>query len=276
MKPSILQNHTIFTTSTLGDAERYRFGFNGKENITEVSGWQDYGERFYNTNLARFFSPDPIIVYQQKYPELSTYQFASNTPIMAVDLDGLEAEIRIWNMDNATYTTIQVPKENQIGEGILNFYYRTNNKGVYKLYKVEYNETLSEWWNNSGASKAWNVLVSDNWGIHFWGSSDGSNSPGRKTTADKIIGEFDFAAFMEIVSLHTQANKTKSQNSIAKEPLESSVKATTTAIKENNKYTPQEQPQKSKETLLNEDTTYYTNHCCPVKIIQNSINHCYY
>jgi RHS repeat-associated protein len=75
----------------LGD---YRFGFNGKENDNEVLGkgrWQDYGERMYRPDLARFFSPDPIIIYQRKYPELSSYQFASNRPIVAIDLDGLEA-----------------------------------------------------------------------------------------------------------------------------------------------------------------------------------------
>src|SRR5690606_14494021 len=40
--------------------------------------------------LNRFISPDPLIVYGKKYPELSTYQFASNSPIMGIDLDGLE------------------------------------------------------------------------------------------------------------------------------------------------------------------------------------------
>jgi RHS repeat-associated protein len=76
------------------NAQNYRFGFNGKENDNEIIGtgrWQDYGERMYRTDLGRFFSPDPIIVYGKKYPELSTYQFASNTPIQAIDLDGLEA-----------------------------------------------------------------------------------------------------------------------------------------------------------------------------------------
>jgi hypothetical protein len=37
--------------------------------------------------LCRFLSVDPLA---PKYPELTTYQFASNTPIMAIDLDGLE------------------------------------------------------------------------------------------------------------------------------------------------------------------------------------------
>jgi len=36
---------------------------------------------------VKFLSVDP---YTRKYPELSTYQFASNTPMQAIDLDGLE------------------------------------------------------------------------------------------------------------------------------------------------------------------------------------------
>ena len=44
--------------------------------------------RLYNPSLSRFLSVDPI---SKKYPELTPYQFASNTPIQAVDLDGLEA-----------------------------------------------------------------------------------------------------------------------------------------------------------------------------------------
>jgi uncharacterized protein RhaS with RHS repeats len=37
---------------------------------------------------TRFLSVDPI---GREYPELTPYKFASNTPIMAIDLDGLEA-----------------------------------------------------------------------------------------------------------------------------------------------------------------------------------------
>ncbi len=67
-------------------ASIYRYGFNGKENDLE-DGWQDYGLRTYNPALARFFSVDPLI---KKYPELTPYQFASNSPIMFIDIDGLE------------------------------------------------------------------------------------------------------------------------------------------------------------------------------------------
>ena len=67
----------------------YRFGFNGKEDDADFgSGIQDYGMRMYDRKVARFFNVDPLT---KKYPELTPYQFASNTPIQAIDLDGLEA-----------------------------------------------------------------------------------------------------------------------------------------------------------------------------------------
>jgi RHS repeat-associated protein len=69
----------------------YRFGFNGKEN---EQGWgnqttQDYGFRFYNANIARFLSVDPLAA---AYPWYTPYQFAGNMPVWATDLDGLEPD----------------------------------------------------------------------------------------------------------------------------------------------------------------------------------------
>jgi len=67
-------------------SEKYRYGFNGKENDTD---WdvQDYGFRIYKPELGKFLSVDPLT---QSYPELTPYQFASNNPILNIDLDGLE------------------------------------------------------------------------------------------------------------------------------------------------------------------------------------------
>ncbi len=72
-------------------AQPSRFGFNGKENDHDVKGFgnqQDYGMRIYDTRIGKFLSVDPLI---KEYPELTPYQYASNTPIQAIDLDGLEA-----------------------------------------------------------------------------------------------------------------------------------------------------------------------------------------
>ena len=66
----------------------YRYGFNGKENDNDIeNGAQDYGMRIYDGRLGRFLSVDPLT---KKYPYYSPYQFAGNSPIKFVDLDGLE------------------------------------------------------------------------------------------------------------------------------------------------------------------------------------------
>ena len=76
----------------------YRYGFNGKEK--DPSGeWgsqaiYDYGFRIYNPGLGKFLSVDPLA---PKYPMLTCYQFASNSPIANIDLDGLERVYYTWN-----------------------------------------------------------------------------------------------------------------------------------------------------------------------------------
>jgi RHS repeat-associated protein len=86
----------------------YRYGFNGKENDKETvgtgDGTQDYGMRIYNPALGKFLSVDPLT---REYPELTPYQFASNTPIQAVDLDGLEA-VKVDIAARATFLIVSV------------------------------------------------------------------------------------------------------------------------------------------------------------------------
>ncbi len=87
--------------------ENYRWGFNGKETDNETN-WQDYGFRIYYPGLAKFLSVDPLT---QKFPWLTPFQFAANTPIMAIDVDGKEAEIVILGKTangNATRTVFKI------------------------------------------------------------------------------------------------------------------------------------------------------------------------
>ena len=68
----------------------YRYGYNGKEkdNNGELGLTSyDYGFRIYNPGIARFLSEDPL---KSHYPMLTPYQFASNSPIQNIDIDGLE------------------------------------------------------------------------------------------------------------------------------------------------------------------------------------------
>jgi hypothetical protein len=62
--------------------------------------------------VLRFLSPDPI---SNKYPELTPYQFASNTPIQAVDLDGKEAFYvhGTWS-EPSTYSKMSIATINTI------------------------------------------------------------------------------------------------------------------------------------------------------------------
>jgi RHS repeat-associated protein len=64
----------------------YRYDFNGKESDIEAD-LQDYGMRIYNPRLGKFLSVDPLM---KKYAMLAPYQFAGNSPVHAVDLDGME------------------------------------------------------------------------------------------------------------------------------------------------------------------------------------------
>ena len=70
----------------------YKYGFNSKESDDETYGdgnVYDYGFRIYNPRLGKFLSFDPLA---DKFPMLTPFQFASNNPIINVDLDGREGE----------------------------------------------------------------------------------------------------------------------------------------------------------------------------------------
>ena len=80
-----------FVSTTFNKSD-YRFGFNGKE-ADRKGEWgsgvhYDYGFRIYDPGIGKFLSVDPLT---SSYPMLTPYQFASNSPIANIDLDGLES-----------------------------------------------------------------------------------------------------------------------------------------------------------------------------------------
>jgi RHS repeat-associated protein len=87
-------------------AGSYRYGFNGKENDNDVKGLgnqQDYGMRIYDARVGRFLSVDPL---SKSYPWYTPYQFAGNTPIQAIDLDGLE-ELKSIYFNNVRFVVLK-------------------------------------------------------------------------------------------------------------------------------------------------------------------------
>lgn len=73
----------------VGNATAYRFGFNGKVDDKET-GTQDYGFRIYNSSLGKFLSVDRM---SRDFSWWSPYHFAGNSPICAIDLEGLELKV---------------------------------------------------------------------------------------------------------------------------------------------------------------------------------------
>ena len=91
------------------NAQGYKFGFNGKEKDDEGLGGggatYDYGFRIYNPQIARFLSVDPLI---SSYPMLAPYQYASNSPVALIDIDGLEGGVPTEFYEFGNYITQKV------------------------------------------------------------------------------------------------------------------------------------------------------------------------
>lgn len=81
------------------------FKYNGKEEIKDLDfGLMDYGARFYQADLGRFTTIDPLA---DKYNFQSGYVYAVNNPIRFEDTDGMEPGDRVrspFNSNNVIRT----------------------------------------------------------------------------------------------------------------------------------------------------------------------------
>ena len=91
-------------------SEKYRFGFNGKENDREITnGGVDFGARVLDKRIGRWFSVDP-----DKKGWFSPYQSFGNNPILFKDPDGR------WQTDGHYWTIyllasiLQIPNAEKI------------------------------------------------------------------------------------------------------------------------------------------------------------------
>jgi len=72
---------------TVGSANQYRYGFNGKEDDNEVKGpgdQIDFGSRVYDPRVAKWLSVDFL---SHKYPSWSPYTYSLNSPLWMTDPD---------------------------------------------------------------------------------------------------------------------------------------------------------------------------------------------
>jgi RHS repeat-associated protein len=216
------------------NAKNHTYGFNGKMNDNEVKGEGnqiDYGARIYDPRLGRFLSVDPL---QKKFPELTPYQFASNSPIANVDLDGKEARYytstivfenhfrcgsRDWEMESQSkglaidnqMTGFFTPN-GHLGSGTL-YTVATVVKNVYHaangdIEKVEYESKpiiIKQIYKLSESDEmkldvSKRPMFKGKYQLIVYGrGSDNSESPGEKMNPNSITESIDMKAFDEFM-----------------------------------------------------------------------------
>lgn len=103
--------------------------YNGKEMNTEIGlNWSDYGARFYDPVVCRFTGVDPI---SGQFANLSTYNYASNDPILNIDLWGLQG------------LSINYPTNEGAGAGVISNPHFPDAGTFYVENPVAYNNYLS-------------------------------------------------------------------------------------------------------------------------------------
>ena len=74
-----------------------RFKYNGKEMQEDLGlHWYDYGARFYDVQLGRFHSSDPLA---EEYSFQSPFVYAANNPVRFIDWMGMNADVYITGSD---------------------------------------------------------------------------------------------------------------------------------------------------------------------------------
>jgi RHS repeat-associated protein len=112
----------------------YRFGFNGMEKdneFTNSTSHYDFGARIYDSRLGRWSSTD---AYENEYPDLSTYSFAGNNPVLFKDSDGNKIYIYYTVVDETGKEKI---KAYEYGSGLKMPKYKYVRKTVRTLNRLK-------------------------------------------------------------------------------------------------------------------------------------------
>ncbi len=77
-------NYDWLNNTALSPDNKYQY--NGKElNDDHALNWNDYGARWYDASVGRWWNVDPL---KEKYYSYSTYNYTLNSPVNSIDPDG--------------------------------------------------------------------------------------------------------------------------------------------------------------------------------------------
>jgi len=90
------------------------YTFSGKEKDAET-GYGYFGARYYDSGLSIWLSVDPM---SDKYPSMSPYNYCANNPVILVDPDGRDCDVKV-NEENKTITISAVYYTSKDNKSIL-------------------------------------------------------------------------------------------------------------------------------------------------------------
>ncbi|WP_210570625.1 SpvB/TcaC N-terminal domain-containing protein [Streptomyces sp. GESEQ-4] len=93
------EEYTPYGETSFGSYTRKRYRFTGRER-DEESGLAYHHARYYAPWLARWSTPDPLILSRDAFASgngraVHVYSYCANSPLVAVDLDGLDVHILV-------------------------------------------------------------------------------------------------------------------------------------------------------------------------------------
>jgi len=177
-------------------SDSYRYGYNGKEKDDEIKGKgtsYDFGARMYDPRMGRFLSIDPL---SSSFPWYSPYQYAGNSPIYCIDLDGLErVNVSLWQLSGSGLPLIRKSQWYVISGHLdrvsfanaAKYNVKNNNPGAYQ--NIEDRHNWYQWAETETKSRGnyWFAAASDVTSMTMVGGADLINLGFMNDEEEKIL-----------------------------------------------------------------------------------------